>query len=185
MSAFGIYSESGQTYFKNPWNILDFLLVVFAIVGYMPGTGSISVFITFRSLRALRPLRTIQRAPGLKIVVDVCFLCAPTFINICFVVFFFFLCFAILGVQFFKGKFYSCNDGDITLAVDCHGTFQLDGETTDREWSNLVMNFDNTIKAMLTLYEVAGLEMWLDVMYAAMDTDDKIGTQPVQEQNYW
>ena len=30
--AFGLYMESGQTYFKNPWNILDFFLVVFALV---------------------------------------------------------------------------------------------------------------------------------------------------------
>jgi len=93
MVAFGLYPESDQTYFKNPWNILDFFLVVFALVGYAPGTGNLKIFRTLRSLRALRPLRTIQRAPGLKIVVDVCFMCAPTFINICFVVFFFFLCF--------------------------------------------------------------------------------------------
>lgn len=177
MVAFGLYPESDQTYFKNPWNILDFFLVVFALVGYAPGTGNLKIFRTLRSLRALRPLRTIQRAPGLKIVVDVCFMCAPTFINICFVVFFFFLCFAILGVQFFKGKFWSCSDGDITLATDCHGS--------GREWVNHKMNFDNTTVALLTLYEVAGLEMWLDVMYDAMDAGTDLGTQPIQEQNYW
>lgn len=36
---------------------------------------------------------------GLKIVVNVCFQCVPTFLNICVVVFFFFLVFAIMGVQ--------------------------------------------------------------------------------------
>jgi hypothetical protein len=188
MCAFGIYSESEQTYFKNPWNILDFFLVVFALIGYLPGTGKINIFRTFRSLRALRPLRTIQRAPGLKIVVDVCFLCAPTFINICFVVFFFFLCFAILGVQFFAGKFWSCSadtkaDGSpVVLATDCVGT-DADGEAM--EWYNHKMNFDNVGVALLTLYEVAGLEMWLDVMHDAMDQGSELGTQPIQEQNYW
>ena len=33
-----------------------------------------------------------------------------------------------------------------------------------RKWSNPKMNFDNFWNALLTLYEVAGLEMWLDVM---------------------
>ena len=36
-------------------------------------------------------------------------------------------------------------------------------------WRNAKMNFDNTWNSLLTLYEVAGLEMWLDVMYSAMD----------------
>merc|ERR550537_38150 len=145
MIAMGLYMESDDTYFKNPWNILDFALVVMALVGYLPGGDSVSVFRTLRSLRALRPLRTIQRAPGLKIVVDVCFECAPTFLNICFVVFFFFLVFAIIGVQLFAGKFYVCNDSSITEAEECHGT-SPDG--FDRVWGHRTeMHFDNVGKA--------------------------------------
>ena len=107
------------------------------------------------------------------------------------------------------GKFWACNDPDVSGVTECVGTFELDGETTDREWVNQQMNFDNIATALLTLYEVwfstataaasvyemafiiilallvtnsrwfqvAGLEMWLDVMYAGMDAPEEIGLQ--------
>ena len=49
----------------------------------------------------------------------------PTFVNICMVVLFFFLVFAIMGVQFFKGKFWACNDSDVSGVAQCVGTFEL------------------------------------------------------------
>ena len=48
------------------------------------------------------------------------------FINICFVVFFFFAVFAIMGVQFFKGLFWYCNDGDVASVDQCWGCFPDD-----------------------------------------------------------
>ena len=77
------------------------------------GGVGISSLRTLRSMRSLRPLRTIQRLPGIRLVVNVLFECAPVFINICFVVLFVFFVFAIMGVQFFAGLFWACNDGSV------------------------------------------------------------------------
>jgi hypothetical protein len=161
---------------------------------------------TLRSLRALRPLRTIQRMPGMRLVVMVLFECFPVFVNICMVVLFFFLVFAIMGVQFFAGRFWYCNDDSVNRVDQCWGCFMDEEESnpsdvcgagySEREWSNQSMHFDNVLSALLTLYEVAGLEMWLDVMYAGMDTrpmfsrnvhgEEKFpyGANPQQENNW-
>jgi hypothetical protein len=201
-------------YIKDPWNVLDFVVVITAWISLdywflklpFKGASGLSTLRTLRSLRALRPLRTIQRLPGMRLVVAVLFECAPVFINICFVVLFFFTVFAIMGVQFFKGQFWSCTDGDVNRVDQCWGCFEDPDEAfsshecpsgySKRRWVNAKMNFDNVWSALLTLYEVAGLEMWLDVMYAAMDTrpsytrdayGDKnfpYGAQPRQESNW-
>ena len=122
-------------------------------------------------------------------MVLVLFQCVGVFLNICLVVLFVYFVFAIMGVQFFAGKFWhcSCNNDDIKTVDDCTGTgiSDDDGSVIDCVWKNQKMNFDNVWTALLTLYEVSGLEMWLDVMYAAMDVGEDLGDQPKQEQNPW
>ena len=205
----GFYWESKDAYLKDPWNWLDFVVV---IVGWLtndclvmlPVNGeSVGALRTLRVLRVLRPLRVIQRMPGMRLVVAVLFECAPVFINICFVVFFFFAVFAIMGVQFFKGQFWSCNDSSVANVDECWGCFDHAGEGDDsdncpagfgeREWANAPMTFDNVYVSLLTLYEVAGLEIWLDILYSGMDSVEDcelkkegekkypFGCQPMQE----
>ena len=95
-------------------------------------------------------------------------MCAPTFVNIMFVVFFFFLCFAILGVQLFKGKFYSGTDADISYELSCVGAGVSetdDGviEVSAPAWMPGLWSFDNLGDAVITLFEVSTLEMWLEL----------------------
>lgn len=51
-----------------------------------------------------------------------------------------------------------------------------------RKWYNPPMNFDNTGTALLTLFEIAGLELWMTPMYSAMDATD-LGHQPKRNNN--
>jgi hypothetical protein len=74
---------------------------------------------SLRALRALRPLRTIRRAPGMRMAVNTLFDCAPAFLNIGCVAFVFYLAFAIIGVQFFGGKFWHCNDDSVKYVEVC------------------------------------------------------------------
>ena len=61
-----------------------------------------------RALRALWPLWVVSRNEGLKLVVNSLFSALPAMINVMLVCFLFLLIFAILGMNFFKGEFYSC-----------------------------------------------------------------------------
>lgn len=56
------------TYLRDPWNILDFCIVVFSIFNWLialaPTTISVSFLRGFRALRALRPLRMVSKNEG-------------------------------------------------------------------------------------------------------------------------
>jgi len=170
---------------------LDFFIVVTSIFALpsnpvlglsTDSSGPVASLRVLRTFRALRPLRMINRAPGLKVVVDAIFKCLPAFINIGLVSWLVYLVFAIMGVQLWAGKFWSCNDTSVESVKQCTG---LMADGTARVWANKPLNFDNVLNAQLTLFEVASLEIWLDVMYAAMDVPEKLGEQPQRDQSWY
>eukprot|EP00656_Telonema_subtile_P054003 TRINITY_DN7944_c0_g1_i4.p1 TRINITY_DN7944_c0_g1~~TRINITY_DN7944_c0_g1_i4.p1 ORF type:complete len:1564 (+),score=583.71 TRINITY_DN7944_c0_g1_i4:124-4815(+) len=172
-------------YMKDTWNVLDLCIVVISNVALFSGSSGGS-FKSLRALRALRPLRTIRRAPGLRVVVDALLACMPSFLNIGVVSLLFYLVFAIMGVQFWAGKFWTCNDSTVSGVSQCIGTYtDSTGATVTREWSNAPMNFDNVPNGLLSLFEVASLELWLDVMYSAMDVPSELGEQPERNSSWW
>lgn len=60
--ASGFLFNGKKSYIRNPWNILDFLIVIFSIVGLYFGSNSkLKVVKVLRLLRVLRPLRVISR----------------------------------------------------------------------------------------------------------------------------
>lgn len=61
----------------------------------------------------------INRAPGLKIVLNALFAAVPDVLNVAAVCFMFFIIFAILGVNYFKGILMSCQgEGYNALPVE-------------------------------------------------------------------
>jgi len=71
-------------------------------------TSSLQSLKALRALRALRPLRMISRRPGMKLIVNALLASLPSMTNVTIVCCLFLLIFAIMGVNFFKGKFASC-----------------------------------------------------------------------------
>ena len=130
-------------------------------------TASLQSLKALRALRALRPLRMISRNQGMKLIVNALLASLPSMTNVTIVCFLFLLIFAILGVGFFKGSFGSCAIDDeskmefIKTKIDC----LAEGGT----WNNPNENFDNTLIATRTLFEMMSTEGWLDVMSAGID----------------
>lgn len=101
------------TYLKDPWNILDFVIVTFSILNWILDSMSdvsISFLRGFRALRALRPLRMVSKNEGMKIVVNSLLTSIPNLFNVMLVCLLFLLVFGILGVQLFKGALGKCSD---------------------------------------------------------------------------
>lgn len=166
------------TYLQDPWNVIDFMVVMSSLL-FVSGVNQVGFFKVLRIFRCMRPLRMIKRAPGLKCVVDAIMGCMPAFIQISCVTACVYLVFAIMGVQLWAGKFWYCNDDSVSVVTQCRGNFiNSDGEVVIRRWANQPMNFDNVWNGMLTLFEVASLELWLDVLHSAMDVPENIGEQP-------
>uniref|UniRef100_A0A8C2C8S4 Voltage-dependent L-type calcium channel subunit alpha n=1 Tax=Cyprinus carpio TaxID=7962 RepID=A0A8C2C8S4_CYPCA len=177
MTAFGAFLHKGA-FCRNYFNLLDLLVVGVSLVSFGIQSSAISVVKILRILRVLRPLRAINRAKGLKHVVQCVFVAIRTIGNIMIVTTLLQFMFACIGVQLFKGKFYRCSDDAKTSPEDCRGTYIVYsiGETAlpqmrERIWYNSDFNFDNVLMAMMALFTVSTFEGWPALLYKAIDSN--------------
>ncbi|XP_040163845.1 muscle calcium channel subunit alpha-1-like isoform X4 [Anopheles arabiensis] len=174
--AYGFILHKGA-FCRSAFNLLDLLVVSVSLVSMLFSSGTISVVKILRVLRVLRPLRAINRAKGLKHVVQCVIVAVKTIGNIVLVTFLLQFMFAVIGVQLFKGKFFSCSDRSKYEEAECHGTYLVfeDGNvdkpvSKEREWSNNRFHFDDVQKAMLTLFTVSTFEGWPSLLYVSIDS---------------
>ena len=151
--------SSIKPYLQNPWNVLDFIIVVTSIVDFgftmdpNQSTSQLSAIKSLRVLRALRPLRMISRNEGLRVIVKALLSSLPAISNFSLIAGLFLFIFAIMGVNFFKGSFRTC---DHATGV-CQNKYE---------------NFDNVLNSMITLFAMMTTEGWADVMYSGIDATD-------------
>uniref|UniRef100_A0A673XZA8 Voltage-dependent L-type calcium channel subunit alpha n=1 Tax=Salmo trutta TaxID=8032 RepID=A0A673XZA8_SALTR len=162
----------------NAFNLLDLLVVSVSLASFFLHSSAISVVKIFRVLKVLRPLRAINRAKGLKNVVQCVFVAIKTIGNILIVTTLLQFMFACIGVQLFKGRFYSCTDEAKHTPYECMGTFVVykDGDMNhpmvrERKWQNSEFNFDNVLQGMLALFTVSTFEGWPQLLYKAIDAN--------------
>ncbi|XP_069370208.1 voltage-dependent N-type calcium channel subunit alpha-1B isoform X3 [Paralichthys olivaceus] len=164
------------SYFRDLWNILDFIVVSGALVAFAcSGTKGkdINTIKSLRVLRVLRPLKTIKRLPKLKAVFDCVVNSLKNVLNILIVYMLFMFIFAVIAVQLFKGKFFYCTDESKGLEKDCRGQFldygRDDVAAQPREWKKYEFHYDNVLWAFLTLFTVSTGEGWPMVLKHSVD----------------
>ncbi|XP_076261445.1 ca[2+]-channel protein alpha[[1]] subunit D isoform X10 [Rhynchophorus ferrugineus] len=167
-------------FLRSAFNVLDLVVVCVSLVSIFNSQGAMSVVKILRVLRVLRPLRAINRAKGLKHVVQCVIVAVKTIGNIVLVTCLLQFMFAVIGVQLFKGKFSHCTDKSKLTAADCNGTYlvYVDGDINkpvmkDREWEPNRFHFDNVAKAMLTLFTVSTFEGWPGLLYVSIDSNEE------------
>uniref|UniRef100_A0A4W6EY72 Voltage-dependent L-type calcium channel subunit alpha n=1 Tax=Lates calcarifer TaxID=8187 RepID=A0A4W6EY72_LATCA len=177
MTTYGAFLHKGA-FCRNYFNLLDLLVVGVSLVSFGIQSSAISVVKILRVLRVLRPLRAINRAKGLKHVVQCVFVAIRTIGNIMIVTTLLQFMFACIGVQLFKGKFYRCTDEAKSSPEECKGTYILykDGDVNQptihkRLWHNSDFNFDNVLMAMMALFTVSTFEGWPALLYKAIDSN--------------
>ncbi|XP_073456845.1 voltage-dependent L-type calcium channel subunit alpha-1F isoform X2 [Aquarana catesbeiana] len=177
MMAYGAFLHKGS-FCRNWFNLLDLLVVSVSLISFGIHSSAISVVKILRVLRVLRPLRAINRAKGLKHVVQCVFVAIRTIGNIMIVTTLLQFMFACIGVQLFKGKFYSCTDEAKHRPEECKGTFIIykEGDVThpmvrERIWHNSEFNFDNVLSGMMALFTVSTFEGWPALLYKAIDAN--------------
>lgn len=160
-------SKGMSPYFRDPWNMLDFIVVVSSLLDFvialnnsMAGeldegasgedaakvAASLQSLKALRALRALRPLRMISRNQGMKLIVNALLSSLPSMTNVTILCLLSLLIFAILGVGFYKGAFGSCSitDDDILKTIKTMDDCLKKGG----EWNVPDANFDNTVVAI-------------------------------------
>ncbi|XP_026230933.1 voltage-dependent R-type calcium channel subunit alpha-1E-like isoform X3 [Anabas testudineus] len=182
----GLIMHDGS-YFRDMWNILDFIVVVGALIAFaltnVMGNNKgrdIKTIKSLRVLRVLRPLKTIKRLPKLKAVFDCVVTSLKNVFNILIVYQLFMFIFAVIAVQLFKGKFFYCTDSSMNTEKECQG-YYIDysrdkKEVKRREWKRHEFHYDNVCWALLTLFTVSTGEGWPQVLQHSTDvTEENMG----------
>ena len=93
-----------ESYLKNHWNKIDFVVIVGSIINYLGGNAGF-----VRLLRCLRPLRIINRVEGMRIIISAVVNSLAVNIGVLALSGLGLLMFGILGCALFGGKMWSCN----------------------------------------------------------------------------
>uniref|UniRef100_A0A8C2H9T8 Calcium channel, voltage-dependent, R type, alpha 1E subunit b n=1 Tax=Cyprinus carpio TaxID=7962 RepID=A0A8C2H9T8_CYPCA len=165
----GLILHDGS-YFRDLWNILDFIVVVGALIAFALTNNKgrdIKTIKSLRVLRVLRPLKTIKRLPKLKAVFDCVVTSLKNVFNILIVYKLFMFIFAVIAVQLFKGKFFYCTDASMGTQKECQK------EVKRREWKRHEFHYDNVLWALLTLFTVSTGEGWPQVLQHSVDVTEE------------
>ena len=184
--------KDAGVYLRDGWRALDFAVVVggWVSLGMMAAGGGGGGFTAVRSLRALRPLRTISGFPSLRIFVSTTLASMSMVLDVLMFLLVILIVLGTLGVQRFSGKLSNrcAHANNLQLVVDeielpcsnssfgraCGGS-QICIATSMEGLDNNHSTFNNIIGAMFILYRVFTLRGWTDLMYRVIDgTGDRI-----------
>lgn len=186
--AWGFAFSGKDSYIREPWNILDFLIVTSALMGVIAGDAvKISFFKALRILKILRPLRIIAKNKGLKVAITALGSSLPNIINLQVIVLFFVFLFAILQTTLLSGQFYQCHTDHLGLSKEQQVASienMWDCINYGGEWIEPDLNFDTTFASLLTLITIQTTEGWIDVMWSSVDA---VGPylQPIENNNWF
>lgn len=120
-----------KEFFKDGWNIFDFIIVA---ISWIPTGGVFSSFRVFRILRTLRALRLITQLEKLRVIVQAIIDSIPNVSWACVLLLLIFYIFAIMGTTLFAQDF-PVEFG--TLGKSLFTMFQL---TTLEAWPDIARN---------------------------------------------
>ncbi|XP_012510195.1 PREDICTED: voltage-dependent N-type calcium channel subunit alpha-1B [Propithecus coquereli] len=132
---------------------------------------------TLRAVRVLRPLKLVSGIPSLQVVLKSIMKAMVPLLQIGLLLFFAILMFAIIGLEFYMGKFHKAcfpnsSDADPVGDFPCgkEAPARLcEGDTECREYwpgPNFgITNFDNILFAILTVFQCITMEGWTDILY--------------------
>ena len=162
-----------SSYIRDPWNILDFIIVISALTGIFAGDSiDISFIKALRILRILRPLKIISKNDGLKVAITSLFNSIPSIINLQIIIIFFIFLFSILQTTLFSGSFNYCSVEHLDLDLNFQRKMintQWDCINYGGEWVKPDLHFDDTLRSMLTLMTIQTTEGWIGVMWNSVD----------------
>ncbi|XP_054047365.1 sodium channel protein type 5 subunit alpha-like isoform X1 [Rissa tridactyla] len=128
------------TFLRDPWNWLDFSVIVMAYITEFVDLGNVSALRTFRVLRALKTISVIS---GLKTIVGALIQSVKKLADVMILTVFCLSVFALIGLQLFMGNLRHKCVRDYTKFNSTNGTLYLDGRmwNTSEEFLNDPVNY--------------------------------------------
>lgn len=182
------------SYMRDPWNLLDFTIVVSGYIPLLFASGGGVNLSALRSLRVLRPLKTVTAIKKLRALILTIFNAVPYLVEIMVVLVFVFMIFAIAALQLFTGLLQnSCTDlptGKVYVNYETgqgpflctSGSCPAITNIATTNYTNLVcaknnenpefgtVHFDNIFSSFLMIYVVTTMEGWSTIMMYVMET---------------
>uniref|UniRef100_A0A8C2YGN2 Sodium channel protein n=1 Tax=Coturnix japonica TaxID=93934 RepID=A0A8C2YGN2_COTJA len=124
------------TFLRDPWNWLDFSVIVMAYVTEFVNLGNVSALRTFRVLRALK---TISVIPGLKTIVGALIQSVKKLSDVMILTVFCLSVFALIGLQLFMGNL---RNKCVIWPINVNETF-LDNGSRGFDWEEYTNNMSN------------------------------------------
>ncbi|VDM00704.1 unnamed protein product [Schistocephalus solidus] len=177
-----------DAYLRNFWNVLDFSIVVIGLGSKCLENTKLDVK-SLRAFRVLRPLRLVSGLPSLQVVLNSIFTAMVPLFHIGLLVIFVITVYAIIGLELFQSKLHatcyfvnsndSCkfhekktnstssmgfNCSELGPGYVCRDLPEELGERYAGPTDGLV-NFDNFLYAMLTVFTCVTMEGWTTVGY--------------------
>uniref|UniRef100_A0A663N9V5 Sodium channel protein n=1 Tax=Athene cunicularia TaxID=194338 RepID=A0A663N9V5_ATHCN len=126
----------GFTFLRDPWNWLDFSVIMMAYVTEFVDLGNVSALRTFRVLRALK---TISVIPGLKTIVGALIQSVKKLSDVMILTVFCLSVFALIGLQLFMGNL---RNKCVIWPINVNETF-LDNGSKGFDWEEYTNNVSN------------------------------------------
>ncbi|XP_070585018.1 sodium channel protein type 5 subunit alpha-like isoform X2 [Erythrolamprus reginae] len=114
------------TFLRDPWNWLDFSVIIMAYITEFVDLGNVSALRTFRVLRALKTISVIS---GLKTIVGALIQSVRKLADVMILTVFCLSVFALIGLQLFMGNLRNKCVRDYTEFESINGTFASDEKT--------------------------------------------------------
>jgi voltage-dependent calcium channel T type alpha-1G len=171
--AFGFANCGSRSYIRSLWNQLDFIIVVISLISLVLPTNNLSSIKVVRLMKVLRPLRVISKNEGLKISIKALGVALPGIIDVIVVLFIFIFICGVIGVNYFKGRFFDCDyaifetEGSPINVLGYQIETKWDCINSGAEWKNSFINFDSITDAMQTFFILSTAVGWSDIMYQA------------------
>jgi len=175
--AMGFAWNGSHSYIRDPWNVLDFVVVILSYLSYVDGIENVTAI---RAFRVLRPLRSIRAVPGMRILITALMATLPNLLDLLILLLFSFLIFGLIGMQLFSGVLrYRCYDLDSGEPTDTicartqGGGYHCEsnqfcgfyGENPVRGFTS----FDNIGLSVVSIITIISKEGWTDIAYRISD----------------
>jgi hypothetical protein len=147
-----------KAYLKDIWNVMDLIILICSLVYFFGSKQTtIKTLKTVRAMRALIPLRVINRFEKVRTLVKCVLQSIPAIGNLILISFIFLFIYAVIGVNLYKGIIGTCSNPSLNNSVDCRGKGHV--------WtSNSKYNFDNVFNSLMIIFQLTLAQGWKMVL---------------------
>jgi voltage-dependent calcium channel L type alpha-1D len=181
--AFGAFTNGPKSYFRDVWNILDFVVVISSFMSLDPSLNDLSLI---RCLRVFRALKAAKNVAGMKMIMEAIASSLPGLVDVLLLAFVTFTFLSVVGMQLMGGTFgWRCayvlgNETSNETFPDMDMMCNLDAGNgcpddmicmdTGQNPNNGITAFDNLGVSWASIIICISLEGWSDIMDYGQET---------------